>query len=137
MDQIWIDFQIIFLKIIIHLFPLNTINLIHYFKFNIKTYLSNLRNPLKKFSKQDSLQYASSSEFTNNSTNPSTSGPLNELEIHIQEMTKLEKECKAILKYTKKLTENITSLNRYQIKISDDLSNSSLCKEYCDNLRVS
>lgn len=51
-------------------------------------------------------------------------------------MTKLEKECKAILKYTKKLTENIASMNRFQIKISEDLSNSSLCKEHCEDLRV-
>ena len=52
-------------------------------------------------------------------------------------MAKLEKECKAISKHTKKLTENITSLNRYQIKISEDLSSSSLCKEHCEDLRVS
>lgn len=62
---------------------------------------------------------------------------LSDLEVHIQEMAKLEKECKAILKHTKKLTENIASLNRYQIKISEDLSGSELCKEYCEDLRVS
>lgn len=96
-------------------------------------YNSLFRNPLKKFSKQDSQHYASTVDSgSSNISNPN----LNDLENHIQEMAKLEKECKAILKYTKKLTEIITSLNRYQIKISEDLSNSSLCKEYCEDLRV-
>lgn len=67
---------------------------------------------------------------------PANNANLNDLEIHIQEMTKLEKECKAILKHTKKLTENIIALSRYQIKISEDLSNSELCREYCEDLRV-
>ena len=97
-------------------------------------FIQKYRNPLKRlpFSKQDSQQYSSTPDHhaSNNPTN------LNDLEVHIQEMAKLEKECKAILKYTKKLTENITSMNRYQIKISEDLSNSTLCKEHCEDLRV-
>lgn len=91
-------------------------------------------NPLKKFSKQDSLQYASASE-SNAAASTINSNNLNSLEIHTQELNKLEKECKTILKHTKKLSENITSLNRYQIKISEDLSSSSLCKEHCEDLR--
>lgn len=104
--------------------------------------VSRNRNPLKKlgtFSKPDlQQQYASAGEQVPSEShggNPSNPGP-NDLEIHIQEMTKLEKECKAILKHTKKLTENIAALNRYQIKISEDLSSSELCRDYCEDLRV-
>jgi len=93
-------------------------------------------NPLKRlpFSKQDSQQYASTSDYS--SSNNPNSNNLNDLEVHIAEMAKLEKECKAILKFTKKLIENIASVNRYQMKISEDLSNSALCKEHYEELRA-
>ena len=98
------------------------------------------RNPLKKlgtFSRQDSQQYASAANESTSAVHVSASNPnLNDLEIHIQEMAKLDLECKKILKHTKKLTENIAAMSRYQIKISEDLSSSDLCKEYCDDLRV-
>ncbi|KAI1286732.1 Bridging integrator 3 -like protein [Halotydeus destructor] len=60
----------------------------------------------------------------------------NEVNKHAEKLFEVDMSASKMKKEAKKLNECIIALNRTQCKLTDDLSNSSLCQQYEPNLRA-